>query len=183
MMYPDSTYDVTCPNCLALVVLVAGRDSVQCEFCKFNFSLDRHLCPVCSTYHHTEEAICLNCGTPLIRACPNCRTSNWSGSHSCRFCKHELNLLSVVGAYHGKSTELRLDQQMKDARALKEIERFSSEKRMAEFESMDEERRERIRSNELERWKREKRMLLFTAVAVGIFIASLIIYALIQGIA
>ena len=180
MMDSMASLSAPCPNCNNPVIWEDNPGPVYCQNCNWSFELKDHLCPVCNTYHYTGETICIDCGTPLNRICHKCQTVNWSGNESCSSCRSSLHLLGVVSEYHGKSTEMRLNRQMSEAGTLKELEGITSDRRMADFHALEEERLSKIRFDEENRRRQERRMLQFTAIAVILFSLSLITYALIN---
>lgn len=73
-MSDQSIEEVFCPDCGRPIDARQHDEHIACDACGGRFLLRGHFCPACSHYHQEKEAVCAQCGAPLSRVCPECRT-------------------------------------------------------------------------------------------------------------
>lgn len=170
--------EIHCPSCHSAIDEERGQPEIVCTVCTMRFQLAGRLCPACAKYHEDEQAICLECGTALIRLCRRCQSVNWTGDDLCIHCGEAIDLLSQVEAKSRQSTSDRLDQQMWDAKDLKAIESQASDRRMAELMAIEEARQAELRRQSAAHQRQERQMLIVVFAAVLLFFIVLIGYAI-----
>jgi hypothetical protein len=173
--------EINCPSCGSALIAAERQPEITCTVCSGQFTLAGHLCPACARYHDEEVAACVECGSPLVRLCRNCQTTNWTGDEFCIACDAPIDLLSQVETVSAQSTSDRLGQQMLEAEELKEIEAASSEKRMAALMAIEEARQAELMQQRMKKQQHERRMLMIVFVAVMLFLLALIGYALVSA--
>ncbi len=173
--------EVNCPSCGSAIDAADQQPEITCTVCSGQFTLAGHLCPTCARYHNEELAACVECGSPLVRLCRNCQTTNWTGDEFCIACDEPIDLLSQVEANSGQSTADRLGQQMLEAEDLKKIEVAAAEKRMAALMAIEEARQAELMQQRKKRQQHERKMLMIVFLAVTVFLLALIGYALLSA--
>lgn len=180
-MIDETDLVVMCPSCESPITVQIDNQYIQCLVCDGEFELRGHLCPACLTYHVESEGVCQNCGNSLVRICRSCLVTNWSGAETCVRCGQPIDIVNTVAESSAQSTADRLNDQMGQAKSLKEKETRDSNKRMAELMAIEEARQAEIRQR-LERQKNQERQLLLVVFsAVVIFLLVLIIFALLSS--
>ena len=173
--------DAQCPSCSSTVILGGQDKELNCTVCGSHFPLIGHLCPTCLTYHQEDEGICSHCGAAMVVICRHCHTANWSGLESCTECGESIDIISAVAAHTSQSTAARLNSQMEEAQALKQIEKNASNKRMAELMAIEEARQAEIKQRLANQKEQERKLMIVMFSAVVLFIVALLIFALFSG--
>jgi predicted amidophosphoribosyltransferase len=160
--------EVTCPNCLHHIKVVAHGERVICPNCRRSFGLRGHLCPKCGGYHVADTAVCTTCGTALSRPCPECGHSNWSGDEQCDNCAAEIDISDVVGVILAEKAQL-IEQKRPDVvRQVRAQSAKSSEQQMAKMMEQEKMRQAALREKKAAQAAKDKRLLLMVGTAVVI---------------
>lgn len=171
--------EITCPSCRNAISIGQNADEVTCGICSEHYHLTGHLCPDCHSYHDSDEFICSSCGTPLSRICQKCRHANWTGFENCTNCGESLDLFSQFAAQKGRSTADRLQEQMADAAALKQVEASASMDRMAKLMAIEMKRQEEAKRQDLRRVQQERKVVAIFGIAIAVFLVVIIVLAII----
>jgi len=163
----DALTEIACPNCLNPIDIREHGQHVTCDACHSQFVLSGHICPHCNAYHNEEQAFCRECGEAMTRTCQKCHTINWAGDEYCKQCGAALDIFQLLHIHHSQATSGRLDEQMRNARALKEKELADSERRM---EAMLVAERQRLMEKARRRQEQSKRDQYIIA---GIILAAI----------
>jgi len=174
--------EVSCPSCGSQIDVTKHQAEITCAVCNGVFVLAGHLCPSCRAYHQEDLAACTACGTPLVRMCRHCHTTNWTGDETCIQCGEPIDLLSQIEAGSRRSTPERLSRQMAAARQMNLSEAEASDRRMAELMAIEEARLAELRRQRTKRQRQERTMLIVVFVAVLIFLLALLGFALFSAI-
>ena len=162
--------EIRCPSCRNSVHVRPSDSEVQCKVCSDTILLAGHLCPDCSTYHENDEFLCRNCGSTLSRICQNCRQVNWPGHEFCTSCSELLDLFSQIATQKERSTSQRLQEHMRDAAGIKQLEETASANRMSKMLAIEERRQTEIRKQQAKRKQGERRMFIIVGAAIGFFL-------------
>ena len=116
-----------------------------------------------------------------MRSCSLCGRANWSGRLSCSYCGQELDFFTIVSErYSPTSTAERLQDQMRQTKAIRAIDDAASSSNMEELNLA-----EQVRMNEV--WNQEKRIqrrdrqLIAAAVALLLlFLIAIVVFSLIS---
>ena len=179
---PPVILDINCPSCGSQLDITEHQAEITCAVCNNVFVLAGHLCPSCGAYHQEDQAVCLTCGTPLVRLCRHCHTTNWTGDETCIECGERIDLLSQLEAESRQSTPERLSRQMAAAKQLNLSEAEASDRRMAELMAIEEARLAELRRQRAKRGQQERTMLIVVFAAVLIFLLVLLGFALLSAI-
>ena len=135
--------EVSCPNCLSPIDFEHHSNNViSCGACRSNFILKGHLCPNCTTYYKEEVDNCGRCGTAMSRTCGKCHTSNWAGDEFCKSCGISMDLIGAsIQQFHEQSKQHRKKRLAKMSQ-MRAQEEALSQKRMAQLQQIEQERRE-----------------------------------------
>lgn len=176
---PQTLYK--CPSCGDLNNVVTAADEFICDSCDMVVKLSGHYCPECFEYSGENRASCTYCEGVLMRSCSLCGRANWSGRLSCSYCGQELDFFTIVSErYSPTSTAERLQDQMRQTKAIRAIDDAASSSNMEELNLA-----EQVRMNEV--WNQEKRIqrrdrqLIAAAVALLLlFLIAIVIFSLIS---
>lgn len=173
VLMSDSLTEIACPNCLNPINIREHGQHVSCDACNSRFLLNGHICPNCNAYHQQEQAFCKECGEAMTRTCQKCQIVNWAGDEYCKQCGAALDIFQLLHVHHKQATADRLNQQMKDSRALKEKEEADSVRRLEEMLTV-----ERMRLMERARQRRAQQKK-DRFLVVGLIIVALVVIFLI----
>ena len=174
--------EIRCPSCRNNVDVRPGDSEVQCKVCGDTILLAGHLCPDCSTYHEKDEFTCRNCGSTLSRICQNCRQVNWPRHEYCTNCGEPLDLFSQIAAQKERSTSQRLQEQMREAAVIKQLEESASADRMSNLLAIEERRQTEIRNQQTKRKQDERRMFIIVGAAIGFFLLVAFVLAILGSL-
>ena len=169
--------EMTCPVCGTSIDLDNDTVDVTCPGCEATLHLRDRLCPECGTYHSQPPASCSNCGLGMTARCPQCSAQNWTGDTVCQSCGARLDLIARLTAQ--ADTTQRLQDQMKRAQAIKAKEEAASNARLARMLEEEQAEREALRRRLEAQKAQERKILTIVAVATGILVLMVIVYALI----
>lgn len=166
-----------CPLCGASIDLDSQAAQVRCPGCGNEILLRNHLCPYCGTYHNKVVTSCQKCGLEMTRRCSQCGALNWVGDEKCGECGTALDMIALLTGQ--LTTADRLDQQMAEARQIKDLEETASAARMERMLAEETARQAEIRRQIQEQKERERK----TLIAAGIIAGSVLIFLLISMLA
>lgn len=159
--------ELACPNCQNALDPRDHGKHVHCDACGSHFILDGHFCASCNAYYKEEVAFCQECGAAMNRVCRKCNTRNWAGDEHCKNCGAALDIFELLHLQNNLATAERLVEQQLFAREIKEKEKAASEKRMADLQAQEQDRRREIaRRRQIQKKKDQQLFIIVGIVAV-----------------
>ncbi len=165
-----------CPLCGTNIALDSQSTQVCCPGCGNEIPLRDRLCPYCGAYHNKTATSCQKCGLEMTRRCPQCGALNWVGDEECGECGATLDMVALLTGQ--LTTTDRLDQQMADARQIKDLEETASAARMERMLEKEAVRQAEIRLRIQEQKEQERKALTAAGIIAGIVLIFLLVSVL-----
>ena len=181
-MSAEILLEIACPNCRTPISIGTNHESrIRCDACGSQFILAEHLCPQCGRYHEEERKICVQCGDPLVRTCPICKHSNWTGDEYCQHCHAVLDTLETLRQQVQSKNIEGQHQREAEIKRLNQLAEEASRKRMAEFEAIENERLARQNQKQGKKRRRELLIISFVGLALIGFVILALIWVLVTS--
>jgi hypothetical protein len=171
--------ELPCTHCQGAGLELHAAAEAQCRFCGTVNAIEGVICPRCETINAAGASACAACLQGLGRRCPACDTVNWSGAEACASCGRALDTVSVLGARLAVTHADRLNEQSRDAAALKAREAEDSQRRLDALNAV-EARRQALLAEARQRRDQQQRSLL---VAVSLVVVAFVGLAVVIGLA
>ena len=175
---PQTLY--SCPSCGELKSHETAADFFTCSSCEKVVKLSGHYCPNCFEYTEDNRASCANCSEILIRSCPQCGQTNWSGRLVCHYCGWALDLFTTASKRNSPTaTADRLQAQMRQAITIRAIDDVASRRNMAELNEAEQVRRHDLRNQQKRRQRRDRQLIVAAAALMLLFVIAIVAFSLI----
>jgi hypothetical protein len=174
-------HDLQCPSCGAPHMGVVAGKRLSCSYCGADFVIAETVCPECANFNDPGTDFCVRCGTAISRLCTACGTRNWANAEICEHCGRSLDLIEEISARLSQTTQRRLQQQMDEAPAVKQLEEDSSRARSAALWEIEQRRQELLFSEHQRAQAHEQRVVMLIVVGLLIFIALVVVALAVQG--
>lgn len=171
-----------CSNCEGAGLELQPSGQVVCRYCGTVYALDGVICPHCEHLNPAGAEVCGHCRQMLVRPCPACGADNWSGAETCRQCGASLDRVSMMSNRLGVDLAERFNEQQRSARSLKEDAALGSERRLAEFNAMEERRQAGLRAAQARKAAEQRLLLMGTAAFALVVIAAVLISLFLTGL-
>jgi ribosomal protein L40E len=142
---------------------------------------DGVLCPSCGAANDEGQGYCAECGYDLLRECLDCGAENSYSATHCQACGRSLSSLETMVERLQQGTAGRLEQQMGQAREIKELEEAASQRRQEELWRREYERQQRVDEDRAEREQQETNVIRLVFIGVIVVILLLIALAIFWG--
>jgi Double zinc ribbon len=174
--------DTLCSHCQSAGLDLETESSAVCRYCGTVNEVAGVLCPHCEAINAAGAETCEACHQTLIRRCPSCNTPNWAGAEKCMRCQAPLDTVAALGARYRTDTAGRLRAQRHAAASIKAKEAVDSDRRMAEFNAMEQRRQQYLHQSIAAR-DSQQRLWIAVLIVLGfaVVVAAVIGLALISA--
>jgi len=169
--------NVLCSNCKAAGLELETESSAMCRYCGTVNQIKGVICPHCEAINPLGAETCEACHQSLIRRCQNCNTPNWAGAELCIRCQAPLDTISALGARYRTDTAGRLRAQRHDAASIKAKEAVDSERRMAEFNAIEQRRQQHL-NQATETRNGQQRLWIAVLIVLGFVVIAAVVIGL-----
>jgi hypothetical protein len=107
---------------------------------------------------------------------------NWPRHEYCTNCGEPLDLFSQIAAQKERSTSQRLQEQMREAAVIKQLEESASADRMSNLLAIEERRQTEIKKQQTKRKQDERRMFIIVGAAIGFFLLVAFVLAILGSL-
>jgi Double zinc ribbon len=168
---PNLLSDTLCSHCQSAGLELETESSAVCRYCGTVNPVVGIICPNCEAINPAGAETCEVCRQTLIRRCANCNTPNWAGAEKCIRCQAPLDTVAALGARYRTDTAGRLRAQRHDAASIKAKEAVDSDRRMAEFNAM-EQRRLRDLDQSVKARNSQQRVWIAALIVLGFIVVA-----------
>jgi ribosomal protein L40E len=156
--------------------------TLTCSFCGNHYAAPGGvLCPACGATNDEGQGYCAQCGYDLIRECLGCGADNPYSATHCQTCGRSLSSLEAMVERLQQGTAGRLEQQMDQAREIKEREQAASQRRQEELWRREYERQQRVNEEQAVQTRQETRTVRLVFTLVIIFILLVVVFIVIRA--
>jgi ribosomal protein L40E len=170
--------NVLCSNCQSAGLELETETSAVCRYCGTVNPVAGILCPHCEAINPVGAETCEACHQTLVRRCANCNTPNWAGAEKCIRCQAPLDTVAALSARYRTDTAGRLRAQRHDAASIKAKEAVDSDRRMAEFNAM-EERRLQYLDQSVKARNSQQRVWIAVLIVLGFIVVTAAVIGLV----